>query len=345
MKKNPYKEQKINGILYFIYDFPIDEKKAKKRVYGRSKEELEEKIEKEREKRDKRFPDRPTFLTALDYWIIYIYDGTYMDKCRYRAMISVRMAHLEGYEFRDISLKELSKEWLNAYLSKLYEAYDYESVAETWGFIKEALGYAVKRGILDKEILNLNLPTSTLLKSKKELILSEYQMRVFYKECLRLNAYGGYYYGVSAIAFIFILNTGLRAKEICDLKWSDIEDDYIKLNEERIIPIPVHIRPLLKELYGNNEYVFNTKSNVPLIKSSLDRALPNILHNSCLPEGITPLSLRYTYCDVLLRRGIDKETVSRLIGQDDIYLSSVQMTVSEILEDIFERDKDELFGG
>lgn len=67
-----------------------------------------------------------------------------------------------------------------------------------------------------------------------------------------------------AMAFLVALRTGMRAKELCNLKWSDIHDGYCVLHETKTIPRDVPLTKkamaLIKRMEGyDSKYVFDLK--------------------------------------------------------------------------------------
>lgn len=155
--------------------------------------------------------------------------------------------------------------------------------------------------------------------NRKERILTDDEEERLFQESSEL---------VKSVVF-FALNTGMRLREILNLKWSqiDLTSGHIKVENtknrrNRLVGINT---PLLRELHGrrevngHNPYVYaNPKTGKPYLdvkigfKAACRRA--NI-------EGLRFHDLRHTFASRLVERGIDLITVKDLLGH-----STVRMT-------------------
>jgi excisionase family DNA binding protein len=155
--------------------------------------------------------------------------------------------------------------------------------------------------------------------NRKERILTDDEEQRLFQESSEL---------VRSVVF-FALNTGMRLREILNLKWSqiDLTSRHVKVENtkskrNRLVGINT---PLLQELQGlrevngQNPYVYpNPKTGKPYLdvkkgfKAACRRA--NI-------EGLRFHDLRHTFASRLVERGIDLITVKDLLGH-----STVRMT-------------------
>lgn len=122
--------------------------------------------------------------------------------------------------------------------------------------------------------------------------------------------------------------TGMRRREICRLKWEDVdlEKGYIfvketKNNESRALPIDATLKDHLTKLRERNtcEHVFTTDNGKPYIsKGAFKRAWATALKRS----GIAKCrfhDLRHTFCsDLIVGEKEDIATVMELTGHKDI---------------------------
>lgn len=93
---------------------------------------------------------------------------------------------------------------------------------------------------------------------------------------------------------------------------------------ERIIPLPERAKDVLKYFYetykhNDNDFVFVSNRNTQIDKDNVERSLRTILGNSqCLCKEYTPHSLRHGYGSILIKKGVDINIVSKLLGHKDV---------------------------
>lgn len=140
-----------------------------------------------------------------------------------------------------------------------------------------------------------------------------------------LQACPKYYYPIAAT----LICTGIRTGELLDLKWSDIDfdDEVIRIrptsslkNEEgRSIPIFPDLLPILQSQPRTSEYVFPGEDGVAKrvhFRRGHDKARKAI--------GMTKLrihDLRHTFITLLLEKGFDIASVSKLVGHKSIKIT------------------------
>jgi integrase/recombinase XerC len=125
-----------------------------------------------------------------------------------------------------------------------------------------------------------------------------------------------------------LLNTGLRASELCDLFWSDVNlSDRKGLlvvrsgkgSKRREIPLNKEARDAL-QLLGWKEHR-ETKNHVLHGQRGemTPRGLGNLLdkYNEKIPE-LSPHSLRHTFCKNLIDAGVSLEKVAALAGHENL---------------------------
>jgi integrase len=130
---------------------------------------------------------------------------------------------------------------------------------------------------------------------------------------------------------IFIANTGLRASEFCNLKWSDLSHDQKSItiigkgNKQRTIPLNKSCKDILSNLPKNRKYIFMSKSGKHLQRDRLAIYFKKY--------GFNPHSLRHYFATQLLLHGVPIIKVSLLLGHSSVTIT--QKTYAHILpEDI-----------
>lgn len=153
--------------------------------------------------------------------------------------------------------------------------------------------------------------------------------------------------------FPLLCNTGLRAGEMCALKWDavDLEERLLTVRANRVITkdrssdaptrvfidqdstktvsgmrkIPLNDNALkalmdLKTITGDYDYVIATKEGNPCSTYFLDHSFRRVLEDAGLKDtkNFGVHSLRHTFATTLLRNGVDIKVVSTLLGHSDI---------------------------
>ncbi len=126
---------------------------------------------------------------------------------------------------------------------------------------------------------------------------------------------------------VVAINTGLRKREILQLRWKDVDFQERRLtalrtktNEFRIIPMNGTVFQELQKIarHPEGDYVFCNKNGVPYdnVRKSFDRALK--------VAGIDNFrfhDLRHTFASQLVMNGCNIRTVQQLMGHKDIKMT------------------------
>lgn len=139
-----------------------------------------------------------------------------------------------------------------------------------------------------------------------------------------------------------LIDTGMRANELCTLKLSDVLSDQNLLkvmgkgNKERIVPISVHSarvlnKYLLKARRSASPYVFVTNQADKFTPSSLHKLFVRLGERAKV-EGVHPHRLRHTFALSTLRNGLDPLTLQRLLGHTTLSMTNhyVAMTTHDL---------------
>jgi integrase len=167
------------------------------------------------------------------------------------------------------------------------------------------------------------------IKPKKEArILDPKECRIFLdtaKKLARSDSQFKIYHRV----FRFLLNTGLRSGELCNLMWNDVdlETGLIKIQPKEGWTPKSYSREfflnktsidLLKSLPKSEDYIFKTESGHQLDTDSIRMALIKIAQAAGL-EGMTRVhDLRHTFNSLMQMNGVDPATMGRILGHKDI---------------------------
>lgn len=151
-------------------------------------------------------------------------------------------------------------------------------------------------------------------------------------------------------ALRFILGTGLRAEELCGLRWQDIDKQGMHITQtvqliqgeriaqppksksgRRTVPLNDSLRALLEQqrraqrlerlaagsAWQAGDYVFATATGAPADRNNLGRVLRASLTRAGLkPRGVH--ALRHTFATLWVQSGQDIRTLSEIIGHSNV---------------------------
>ena len=123
-------------------------------------------------------------------------------------------------------------------------------------------------------------------------------------------------------AFIFACLTGLRYSDIIRVRYEDIVDGVItlrqqKTNEVVYIPLTDDASRLIEPL-AQEGLVFG-----PLVASTLTRTIRRWVQKAGITKRISMHTARHTFAVLLLTKGVDIYTVSRLLGHRNVKTTQI----------------------
>ncbi len=143
------------------------------------------------------------------------------------------------------------------------------------------------------------------------------------------------------VVFLFLLYTGLRAGEMCSLKWHDIEEDTLYVHTTAIIDngevkikdtpkssssirsVPLCENALfylqkIRDFWGGKGLLVYAKNGEPLSPAVLTHFFRRFCEKNNIPRKRNSLhSLRDTFASNLINNGVDVLIVSKLLGHSD----------------------------
>lgn len=220
---------------------------------------------------------------------------------------------------------------------------------------------AVIEGVIGKNPCeDIILPKESCIqtKTKKQFSLNDDEINQFKEATLSTYKTTGEYVSRDAFVLLIILNLGLRANEATALLWTDVnmEEKYIRINktvqsnikdyfnndtkikrkiknatktnEGRIISLNENVLEYLRILIAydtrnniHSEYVACTHKGTMQIERNLQRSLDRIIKMTNINKKVTLHTLRHTFGSVLLRRGVNIEIISKLMGHANISIT------------------------
>jgi len=134
---------------------------------------------------------------------------------------------------------------------------------------------------------------------------------------------------VYVAVFKFLLNTGLRSGELCNLFWDDVDlesgliqirakDGWTPKNSERAFYLNDTSLKLLRSLSSKEGLIFKSESGKKLTSDDIRRVLINSAKAAGL-KGITRVhDFRHTFNSHMQMQGVDAATMARILGHKDI---------------------------
>ena len=123
------------------------------------------------------------------------------------------------------------------------------------------------------------------------------------------------------LVVLLLYSTGMRVSELCNLKYKDIEGNFVRVRQgkgkkDRITIISKKVLDLIGKNDPEN-YVL-TKSKRRLSERAVQRIIKRILKNSGLCKNITPHTLRHCFATHLLENGVDIRKIQILLGHSSL---------------------------
>lgn len=130
--------------------------------------------------------------------------------------------------------------------------------------------------------------------------------------------------------------TGMRASELVNLKWEDIDFQrnviHIKRakgKKDRIVMLSPKLKKGLKLLTDRRQgYVFLTNRNGKYTLRSIEQIVENARKKARINKKISPHSLRHSFATHLLENGTNIRYIRDLLGHSDITTTMIYTKVS-----------------
>lgn len=132
--------------------------------------------------------------------------------------------------------------------------------------------------------------------------------------------------------FIMFVNTGMRASELSNLKLTDIDKEWIyvnnaKGNKFRRIPLHPSVKTAIdeyisKERRSRSEYLFVNRNGNKLSHTNINRDLKKITERAQIDKHISAHRLRDSFATIQYMNGSDIKSIQETLGHE-----SIQMTL------------------
>lgn len=191
------------------------------------------------------------------------------------------------------------------------DGYSHSTITKVKIVLVQIFHKAIKNKIAtDNPAEDLFIPKSAPAKEVKPLTVTE-QMAV--EQACRYDIHGK--------LIIFLLYTGLRRNELCNLKWEDYNqaDKTITIRAAktkagaRVVPLLPCCIDIIEARPKINEFIFNSTKGNPITASVLKKTYLR-LRKSSEVGGLTNHVCRHTFATRMVENGADIKAVSAILG-------------------------------
>ncbi|MFZ2537767.1 MAG: tyrosine-type recombinase/integrase [Oscillospiraceae bacterium] len=132
---------------------------------------------------------------------------------------------------------------------------------------------------------------------------------------------------------LFLLHTGLRRFELCNLKWSDYDSKksciYVRKSKSKSGIRTVPLLPLCERIImvqpKINDHIFNSTIKKPLTDSVLKKTYHRVRKASGV-QSLTNHVCRHTFATRLLENGATPKAISLLLGHSSVAFTMIRYT-------------------
>jgi integrase/recombinase XerD len=247
---------------------------------------------------------------------------------------------LEGYRYnldrfvayigKDTRLASITPSHIRAYLASLNPELSAKSVLNIHVTLSSLWTWAVGDGLVREQIVRKVTPP----KPEERLIhpLAEDEIKRLLAEATKRDPKR------NRAIILVLLDTGLRASELCDLKIGDLQGTYVRVmgkgNKERQLPLsPGVLHALLDYLATRHKAtrkspLFVVKGDKPMSRWTLLKWL----HRAGIRAGlgnVHPHRFRHTFATVFLRNGGDALSLQRLLGHSSLDMVKIYVDLAQ----------------
>lgn len=292
-------------------------------------------------------------LSNLMYsWLFdFLHNSSKIKPSTFQRYESIYRNYIKNSELAGIKVCNITNLKLQKYYNSLFDNnYTYSQIKNLNKILKTFYNWCIDNGyVLKNPCTKVDIKgnkNDILAKKNKEVeIFSESEINII-KEKLKGNKY--------ELMILLDFATGLRQGELLALDWENIdlknekikvvqtvkevyiynnsEDKQIKTifqvpktsNSIRDIPIPQSIIPMLESIPKKEGLLFHDDFNNPLKAKRIFDFWKKLLIDCNIPHKKFH-SIRHTYASMLLKNGVDIETVAELMGHSAISITQIYL--------------------
>ena len=345
-------------------------KRVRRKVSGRTKTEVKDKLQFLHDERRKGIRSSPkyTIQNAVDDWLAHGLDGRSSKTISTNREVLAPLTGLIGA----MRLTDLAAADVRSALAQLATSRSTRAVQMAHNSLVRAIRYAEGNDLVSRNVAALVVPPKGLEgRPSKSLTLPQAQALIRAAEGSRLHAY-----------IVLCLMTGCRTEEARALRWDHVNLDgdpdaeppvppHVALwrsvrshgdvktqKSRRTLRLPAAVVDALKAhrlkqaedrlvagaLWHDQGLVFASVVGTPLDPSHVRRSFRKLCEDAGIGPNWTPRELRHTFVSIMSEQGVPVEEIARLVGHstttttEAVYrreLRPVISTGAEVMDKIF----------
>ncbi|MEA4901559.1 tyrosine recombinase XerC [Desulfitobacterium sp.] len=238
------------------------------------------------------------------------------------------LGHEKGVEFEQISLEEVSVEWIRSFLGDLTDqGLERKSMARKLAALRSFFKFLCKKGYLDQNPVQRITSPKIGKKLPEFIYLKQMEKLLQTPDCSTVL-------GVRDQVILELLyGSGLRVSELAGLNQEDVDQNQLLLRvrgkgkKERIVPMTKYAQKAIQKYLdmreNSQEALLLNYQGSRLSVRSIRRILDKLAAEAGLSQHIHPHMLRHSFATHLLDGGADLRSVQELLGHAK--LSSTQI--------------------
>lgn len=222
--------------------------------------------------------------------------------------------------------------------------------------MQQIFNAAVDNGLLEKSPVTSTVKVKKTEKTERRVFTADEQEKFVEFMESRKHKY--------TKAYLFCLETGLRVGELKALRWTDVQEDKITVNQtltyvdkeigyvtnepkteagKRVIPLTMKAREILKQCKNRkvlSHYVFCNHHGEHLTKADLNACLSYACKKIGL-KNITMHGLRHSFATRCIERGMRPKTLQKILGHSSLSITMdlyVHVTEDSLMEEMLKME-------
>lgn len=317
-----YRKVEIRGKEYYVLDLPPNEYGKRKRLYGSSVEELENKYEYAKKLLEiKQSVEHPDENAPFSEYVLFLFrngNGKTISPSLRRKRMQLLDALIVNSAI-DIPIQKLNEKKLTDFLTSLRETYSEQTVESVRSIISEtiSLPFVLERWPLDARKVFAEEPID---QDEKSCFLTKAQIDTMKNYCIAPYSEK---FGVGKELLMFLLCSGIKVKDLISAKRSAVDAEAGTFTTEDGIVIPLRnmdmswLKKFLKKrdsLYGEDGLLFYRDEKKPLTRTSAGMTVSRIAHICEMPNGCTANAIHRSIVCHLLEDGVNPFEIAEWYG-------------------------------
>ncbi len=347
VERGIYRVENKDGSISWMIDYLNPDKKRVRVTFSTKKEAVQERAKRIAmiaEGEYSTFVKKKKNYSATFGKLLDLYKENYKDQASYKTAKRFFVEKFREHFKKETLLSSIEYGHIKAYRNKLMQSinqhdrlFEPASINRKMSCLRQMFREAVEYGMIDRNPFKDGKSLRLKENNERTRFLTPDEARKLFNECpIHLQQ-----------IIECVLYTGMRKKEVLNLKWEQIRDGWIYLKDTKPkqplqIPVADELAALfdrikesrdpdngniydlkgkpVKRQPSQSEYVFKYRGQpVKDVKTALKAACKNakIPYGRNVPNGITFHDLRHSYGSYLMKQRTDFRTTQELLGHKD----------------------------